>query len=264
LNEEFTQLKSQVNDTADQTKFNGQTLLKGAFQSKVDVATAGGDLATSGVGVKVTGDLGGTSKEYALTYTDGTGEGTFTLTETGGATHEVTIAKPANDVIDGTINFAEAGISLSLNNFVGATGVGAANTFTATQQSNMSFQVGTASTESLSVSIDALDATALGIGGDDIGTAAGAATASDNIDTAIGSVNAARANVGATMSRLDFIGANLSTSVENLDAARSTLMDVDVAAEMSKFSSKQVMMQASVAMLAQANQMPQQLMRLLN
>jgi flagellin len=65
------------------------------------------------------------------------------------------------------------------------------------------------------------------------------------------------------MSRFEFVSANLATSIENLDAARSTLMDVDMAAEMSKFSSAQVLMQASVAMLAQANQMPQSLLRLL-
>ena len=265
LNEEFSQLQSQVDDTADQTKFNGQTLLSGAFQS--NVSSTGADITTAGVSVKVTGDLGGATKTYTLTYADDTTNnvGVFTIDDGAGSTHEVTIAKPTNDVIDGTIDFADAGISLNLSNFVGADGIATGtNTFTATQSGSMSFQVGTSSTESLSVSIAGLGTSDLGIGGDDISTAAGAATASDNIDTAIGSVNAARASVGATMSRLDFIGANLSTSVENLDAARSTLMDVDMAAEMSKFSSKQVMMQASVAMLAQANQMPQQLMRLLN
>ena len=71
------------------------------------------------------------------------------------------------------------------------------------------------------------------------------------------------ANIGAAISRFDFASANLATSIENLDAARSTLMDVDMASEMSNFSSKQVMMQASVSMLAQANQMPQQLLKLL-
>ena len=74
----------------------------------------------------------------------------------------------------------------------------------------------------------------------------------------------ARATLGAQMSRFDFVSANLATSVENIDAARSTLMDVDVAAEMANYSSKQVVMQASVAMLAQANQMPQALLRLLS
>ena len=97
-----------------------------------------------------------------------------------------------------------------------------------------------------------------------VGTIAGAQTAGTAIDTAIGDVLSARATLGAQMSRFDFVSANLATSVENIDAARSTLMDVDVAAEMANYSSKQVVMQASVAMLAQANQMPQNLLRLLS
>ena len=97
-----------------------------------------------------------------------------------------------------------------------------------------------------------------------VATAAGAGTAMDAIDDAIADVNEARANLGAFISRFEYAGANIATSVENLDAARSVLLDVDMAAEMSNFSSKQVMMQASVAMLAQANQQPQQLLRLLN
>ncbi|MDV7402132.1 flagellin, partial [Arthrospira platensis SPKY1] len=72
----------------------------------------------------------------------------------------------------------------------------------------------------------------------------------DAIDDAITDVNEARANLGAYISRLEFAGANIANSIENLDAARSVLLDVDMAAEMSNFSSKQVMMQASVAMLA--------------
>jgi flagellin len=63
--------------------------------------------------------------------------------------------------------------------------------------------------------------------------------------------------------RLDFAAQNLSTTQENTEAARSTLMDLDVASEMTAFSSKQVLVQSGVAMLAQANQMPQNLLRLL-
>ena len=86
----------------------------------------------------------------------------------------------------------------------------------------------------------------------------------DIIDGALSLISEARADVGALISRFEFAAANVATTIENLDSARSTLLDVDMAAEMSNFSSKQVLMQASVAMLAQANQMPQQLLRLLN
>jgi flagellin len=97
-----------------------------------------------------------------------------------------------------------------------------------------------------------------------IGSSANAQTAIGELDTAIETLLTERATVGSLMSRFDYAGANIATQVENMDAARSVLMDVDVAAEMSNFSAKQVVMQASVAMLAQANQMPQNLLRLLS
>ena len=59
-----------------------------------------------------------------------------------------------------------------------------------------------------------------------------------------------------------FCSANIATTVENTEAARSSLMDLDMAAEMTNFTSKQILVQAGVAMLAQANQTPQNLLRL--
>jgi flagellin len=109
-----------------------------------------------------------------------------------------------------------------------------------------------------------MSSTGLALNASTIDTIANAQTAGTAIDTAIDDVLSARSTLGAQMSRFDFVSANLATSVENIDAARSTLMDVDVAAEMANYSSKQVVMQASVAMLAQANQMPQNLLRLLS
>jgi flagellin len=96
-----------------------------------------------------------------------------------------------------------------------------------------------------------------------VDTSANAVTALGEIDTAIESLMTERATMGALMSRFDYASANVATTIENMDAARSVLLDVDVAAEMANFSSKQVVMQASVAMLAQANQMPQTLLKLL-
>jgi flagellin len=139
----------------------------------------------------------------------------------------------------------------------------------------MSFQVGVSSSDTIDVTIADIRTTALGDGtntlSDDgsgspasIGTAAKAAGAVDIIDGALSQISEGRADVGALISRFEFAAANVATTIENLDSARSTLLDVDMAAEMSNFSSKQVLVQASVAMLAQANQMPQQLLRLLN
>ena len=121
-----------------------------------------------------------------------------------------------------------------------------------------------ANTDVITVAIGLdVDSTAL-VTANGVDTIANAQAAATDIDTAIDSLLSARATLGAQMSRFDFVSANLATSVENIDAARSTLMDVDVASEMANYSSRQVMMQASVAMLAQANQMPQTLLRLLS
>ena len=131
---------------------------------------------------------------------------------------------------------------------------------------NVDFAVGTdPTTDVINVTItQSVSATGLAVNGNTVDTIANAQTAGTAIDAAIDSLLSARSTLGAQMSRFDFVSANLATSVENIDAARSTLMDVDVAAEMANYSSRQVVMQASVAMLAQANQMPQNLLKLLS
>ncbi|MFZ1426852.1 MAG: flagellin, partial [Geminicoccaceae bacterium] len=120
------------------------------------------------------------------------------------------------------------------------------------------FAVGTDATNDVITVAIGLDVTAATlVTANSVDTLANAQAAALDIDTAIDSLLSTRSTLGAQMSRFDFVSANLATSVENVDAARSTLMDVDVAAEMANYSSRQVVMQASVAMLAQANQMPQ-------
>ena len=149
----------------------------------------------------------------------------------------------------------------------------------------LSFQVGVASTDVINFELP--EVTLARLGGDDIldedglnpddryladdgsGDPASVAerelaiVAGNILDAAISQLNEFRSNVGALISRFEFASANLATTIENLDASRSVLLDVDMAAEMSNFSSKQVLLQASVAMLAQANQQPQQLLKLL-
>jgi flagellin len=71
------------------------------------------------------------------------------------------------------------------------------------------------------------------------------------------------ANIGAIMSRFEFIQSTLTTTVENVSAARGTFKDVDMASEMTEFTRAQTLMQASISMLSQANKMPQELLRLL-
>ncbi|AJD50881.1 flagellin [Thalassospira xiamenensis M-5 = DSM 17429] len=106
-------------------------------------------------------------------------------------------------------------------------------------------------------------ATLTGGGATAMGTKAAADIASASIDTAINNLQTNRAAVGVNQNRLEFAAQNLRTISENSENARSVLIDLDVASEMASFSSKQVLMQSGIAMLGQANQMPQNLLRLL-
>ncbi|WP_022982825.1 flagellin domain-containing protein [Ideonella sp. B508-1] len=85
----------------------------------------------------------------------------------------------------------------------------------------------------------------------------------DSLDAAIDLVNDTRATFGATQSRFDAIISNLQTAVENQSAARSRIMDADYAAETANMSRAQILQQAGTAMVAQANQLPQQVLKLL-
>jgi flagellin len=85
----------------------------------------------------------------------------------------------------------------------------------------------------------------------------------DNIDTALDTINNTRATYGATQSRFDAVIANLQQAVENQAAARSRIMDADFAQETANLSRAQILQQAGTAMVAQANQLPQQVLQLL-
>ena len=89
------------------------------------------------------------------------------------------------------------------------------------------------------------------------------ATVIDNIDGAINKVNSERALYGATQNRFDSVISNLQTSVENQSAAKSRITDADFASETSNLSRAQILQQAGTAMVAQANQLPQQVLSLL-
>ncbi len=93
--------------------------------------------------------------------------------------------------------------------------------------------------------------------------AAAIKTVIDNIDGAIDKVNSERAMYGATQSRFDSVISNLQVSVENQSAARSRIMDADFATETANLSRAQILQQAGNAMIAQANQLPQQVLSLL-
>ena len=140
------------------------------------------------------------------------------------------------------------------------------------------FQVGANTTTNDSIDVTTLDltvaATITVVAGTD-NTGAGRAvidntanpaaihTVIDNIDAALNTANTERATMGASQSRFDAVISNLHTSVENQTAARSRIMDADFAAETANLSRANILQQAGNAMVAQANQLPQQVLRLL-
>jgi len=97
----------------------------------------------------------------------------------------------------------------------------------------------------------------------DLSTVVGANTAIDNLDRALDTVNSMRADLGAVQSRFESTINRLTTTAENLSAARSRIMDADFAVETASLTRAQILQQAGVAILAQANQQPQLALQLL-
>ena len=97
----------------------------------------------------------------------------------------------------------------------------------------------------------------------DISTANGASTAITSIDSALSTISATRSDLGSYQSRFESIVANSQTSAENLSASRSRIMDADFAAETAQLTKSQILQQSGIAMLAQANSIPQNVLALL-
>ena len=139
------------------------------------------------------------------------------------------------------------------------------------------FQIGANTTANDSITVAALDLTADTAVTDLLGTGTPPFTAIidntadftalgvviDKIDTALNTVNNTRATYGAIQSRFDAVISNLQVAVENQTAARSRIMDADFAQETANMSRAQILQQAGNAMVAQANQLPQQVLSLL-
>jgi len=115
----------------------------------------------------------------------------------------------------------------------------------------------------LKVSVNDCHADAIGIGAIDISSQTGAADAMAKIKNAINYVSDVRGTLGATQNRLDHTINNLSVMQENIQDAESTIRDVDVAKEMMEYTKNNILVQSAQAMLAQANQLPQGVLQLL-
>jgi flagellin len=186
--------------------------------------------------------VAGTTATIAVTG----GEGTATkLTDVAGANATAeTAANAANTdstVVGGNVSFSSIGTFNVSSTKIAANGSLFSNTV-----------AGTANTSTLS-SIDAVD----------ISTVDNAASAIKAIDGALSQVDNIRGDLGAIQNRFESTIANLSNVSENLSAARSRIMDADIAQETSAMTKNNILQQAGVAILAQANQAPQLALSLL-
>ena len=297
---EVKQLADEVDRVAKQTNFNGQKVLDGSFAGAVfQVGANSGDNITLGALVDTraekissisyassaqTGiDTAGTAS--IASYMDAISAGSLTVTLTPGGTtnlpalpaasspqerlgqvieainnksadtgvvayltkqegsemYTVEIMSGKTDTNGNPVKVAFAGFSASATGILDATGT-----------------IGGSTTGTAGAEIDAR-----GINDIDVGTQAGAWIGLKKIDSAIDQVNSARATLGAIQTRFETAVNNIDIQVENLAAARGRIIDADFAVETANLSRTQILQQAGTAMVAQANQIPQNVLQLL-
>jgi flagellin len=125
---------------------------------------------------------------------------------------------------------------------------------------SLTFQVGANNNANNQITVTS---SALSITSGDLTSTANARTAIDNMDTALNSVNSLRATFGATQTRFESVVTGLQITAENTAASRGRIIDADYAAETAALTRAQILQQAGVAMLAQANSLPQNVLALL-
>lgn len=204
------------------------------------VSAINGQQSTTGITAEFS--TAGDKSSITLKTLDGRniGIGAFAVS---GASNETVSFAGSTLTEGGTVAAVQTGtISLSSGRGAISTANAAADVFAAAGVNNSSFE-----------SVAAID----------ISTAAGAQTALGTIDSALAQVSGSRAALGAYQNRFDSVITNLQTTSENISASRSRIQDADFAAETANLSRAQILQQAGTAMVAQANQLPQQVLKLL-
>ena len=267
LNQELKQLKEEVTRIANDTEFNGQPLLDGSFELRgyTDSQIAKVDYYTDEVLAKeytisqldviydAEGeiDLDQTKASFSVQPGDGfpedaevTAVGQDKVTIKGSQGFELTIQVTPPAAFPGNVNCA--GITLDI------TGIGAMDT-----------QIGANEGQQLAIRIPTISLNRLGIERTDVSTQESSSDAITEIKGAIKYVSDVRSRLGAYQNRLEHTISSLDISKENMTASYSRIMDVDMAEEMTNYTTEQVISQASVSMLAQANERPSQVLQLL-
>ena len=256
LQKEVDQLKSEIDRIADSANFNGIKLLDGSMKTGTTVNIAADTISgtvnqqnikLTAAGEKV--DFGGGFKSGDNVTINGV---TYTYEKTATGTDGKTFKDFA------TLKSAAG------KNGVNIGGNSSAATFTKTGK-DLTLQIGDTSEKfnQLQVSINDCHVNALGLTDMKISDQDSAAKALNSIKSAINYVSDVRGTLGATQNRLDHTINNLSVMQENIQDAESTIRDTDVADEMMAYTKNNILIQSAQAMLAQANQVPQGVLQLL-
>jgi flagellin len=134
---------------------------------------------------------------------------------------------------------------------------------TAGTSGSVTIQAGAAAADTVTISFASITTTTLGVNATTVDTAANATSALAAVDSALTALNTSRATFGAAQSQLQSVVNNVTTNVTNLSDARSRIEDADFSAESTNLAKAQILSQASTAMLAQANQNAQTVLKLL-
>ena len=282
LQSEVSELMDEIDRISETANFNGIELLDGSLSNtqtaKIKVgtveltATAGKDFGTSKV--KFATAASGSAPTAAITATGVTismGKGTndkHTTEEIQKAVRDAAKAiiekgTAATGVIknaQGLLSFTVSGGTIS-----GAAAASQAMATATGAAGSLVLQIGDSSADAnqLKLQIGAMSTAALGLAGLDISSPEGAKEAIDLIKTAINSVSKTRGTLGANQNRLEHTINNLSVMEENITNAESSIRDTDVAEEMMSYTKNNILIQSAQAMLAQANQVPQGVLQLL-
>ncbi len=269
LQAEVSQLLTEINRVADQTTFNGVNLLDGSFSAAVFQigANAGENITVSSLADANTAALGTVSQASTSVAASG-------LTGFAGAIAAGGVTVNGVDIgaIAGASSASERAGQLvdAINEVSSQTNVGASYdsatgqiTLTGSQDIIIAGTENDATTAGWANATVATTATSSGIDTLDISSYAGAQLGIQLVDSALSSINSARADLGALQSRFESVVSNLQTTSENLSASRSRIQDADFAAETAALTKGQILQQAGTAMLAQANSAPQNVLSLL-
>jgi flagellin len=260
---EVTQLKSELDRIASTTKINGNTLLDGNFSAKFQVGANTGEninvavsqnMSSSGLGLSGVDVTASGATETAATGTydfDANAAPTALTVIYKGSTHTIDTTGWDTGATEASAKKNQQLVQDQFNQKLNGTGLSAqVNSYGGVVISGPSGMVDGDVTGTLTTTFGS-------------SATGGAEAAISAIDTAIGKVSTTRASLGAIQNRFEHTINNLNVAVENLSASESRIRDTDMAQEMTNFTRTQILSQAGTAMLAQANQAPQGILKLL-